>query len=79
MDIEQFMEFLNTVTEKDIEEKLYLRWLADYAFRMDEDSFISFSEYKDKFINRKHKHSSKVKEDILSMAEKIKNKDLEKR
>ena len=72
------MEFLNTAIKKDIEEKLYLRWLADYAFRMDGNSFISFSEYKGKFI-KDNKCSHKHKEDILLMAEKIKYKDLEER
>jgi hypothetical protein len=61
---------------KEIEDKLWQQWLADYAFHMDKDNFMSFEKYKKETFKPK---AEKVDaEKILKDAEKIKASDTER-
>lgn len=62
--------------EKDTEDILYQRWLIDYS-KMDKKNFMSFEEYKSKFIIRKV--DNKSMDDVLKEAEEIKLKVSQKR
>lgn len=46
MDYKEGVRFINCAKEKELEEKVWQRWLVDYRL-MDKDSFTSFEEYMD--------------------------------
>lgn len=62
--------------EKDIEKIIWERWLIDYR-SMTKDNFISFEEYKKKFIIS-NTETNISKEDLLKRAEEIERKIEEK-
>lgn len=70
MRLKTITKLLIDAHKKDLEEKLWQKWLVDYG-RMDETNFISFEKYKDGAFRVV---DTKVdKEEILKKAEIIKN------
>lgn len=76
LDYEYGKKLIFKAMEKDIEDTLFQRWLIDYS-KMDNKNFISFEEYKNKFIVKKA--DNKPMDDVLKEAEEIKLKVSQKR
>jgi hypothetical protein len=60
---------------QDVENKLWQRWLVDYA-RMDGKTFIGFKDYKKGLLkapscNEQNLYTTKTKEEIFAQSEKI--------
>lgn len=71
LDSETLIELIDKAREKDIEEKLWQRWLTELP-RMNEDNFISFDEYKKQSFKRNEQETStKSEEEVLEDANKI--------
>ena len=69
LDVETFVGLLDKAIEKDIEDKLWQKWLVELPY-MDEKSFLSFDEYKEKHFKREYTQK-KTDEEILKDAENI--------
>lgn len=69
-DIDTGFELIQEVYKKQLDEKLWQRWLVDYA-RMDKDSFISFDDYKKDILKTPTKFKRKSKEEIFKQADNI--------
>ena len=65
---------------KEIEDRIWDRWLIDYK-NMTEDNFINFEDYKSKLIikNQSVEEDKVTKEELLLLAEEIENKISQKR
>lgn len=76
MDIEDGLELIKTAYKSRGEDKLWDRWLVDYA-RMDNEHFISFVDYlRDAFETETKVENKELNiEQILKEAERIKNLD----
>ena len=69
LDSDTFIDLLNKAIEQDIEDKLWQKWLVELPY-MDEKTFLSFDEYKDKHF--KQKETQKMSdEEVLKDAENI--------
>ncbi|NGT54729.1 hypothetical protein G6Y98_02560 [Clostridium perfringens] len=74
LEITEGIEFINKAYEKEIEDKVWEKWLIDYIY-MSKDNFISFEEYKKNFIPRNTNVESNLsKEEILKEVEEIERK-----
>lgn len=62
-----FIDFIYTAMSKELEDRLWEKWLVDYG-RMSESDFISFEEYKAKHFQE---IESKTDEEVLEDAENI--------
>lgn len=72
-------EFIANAYRKDLEERLWQKWLVDYRY-MTKENFISFEEYKEKVFGSDNQEQSNLsKEEILRQAEEIENKSRKKR
>lgn len=75
---EEGFEIIKKAFEKEVEERLWQRWLIDYK-HMTKDTFISFESYKEKILNTNVVNYTTSKEDLLEMANKIESKITKKR
>lgn len=74
LEITEGIEFINKAYEKEIEDKVWEKWLIDYRY-MSKDNFISFEEYKKHFISKNiNVESTLSKEEILKEVEEIERK-----
>ncbi|MDG6888209.1 hypothetical protein ACV3SO_01340 [Clostridium perfringens] len=74
LEIIEGIEFINKVYEKEIEDKVWEKWLIDYRY-MSKDNFISFEEYRKQFVFGNTRVESRLsKEEILKEAENIERK-----
>ena len=74
LEITEGIEFINKAYEKEIEDKVWEKWLIDYRY-MSKDNFISFEEYKKYFISKNiNVESTLSKEEILKEVEEIERK-----
>lgn len=72
-DIEIGIELIPEAYKKQLNNKLWQRWLVDYA-RMDEKTFKSFEEYKKELLKPAKtiaKSKPKTKEEIFAQADRI--------
>lgn len=67
LETDVFIDLLKKAIEKDLEEKLWEKWLVELP-HMDEKSFVPFDEYKNKHFRQE---STRSDEDILKDAENI--------
>ena len=73
MDIEDGIQLIQKCYLKYMEDKLYQLYLVDYG-RMDQETFISWDDYKDKFLKSENETSTKIDTaEVLKQAEMIKN------
>ncbi len=74
LDVELGIALIKKAYEKQNENMIWDMWLTKYPW-MDEKSFISFSDFKDKLLNQTEhpKKSVKTKEEIIYQAENIVN------
>lgn len=75
MKLKTVTKLLIDANNQDIENKLWQRWLVDYA-RMDGKTFIGFKDYKKSLLkvstsNGKDLFKAKTKEEIFAQSEKI--------
>lgn len=74
LEIAEGIEFINKAYEKEIEDRVWEKWLIDYR-NMTKENFISFEEYKNQIISRNIKVESNLsKEEILKEVEEIERK-----
>lgn len=74
LEITEGIEFINKAYEKEIEDKVWEKWLIDYRY-MSKDNFISFEEYKKHVISKNiNLESTLSKEEILKEVEEIERK-----
>ena len=74
LEFEEGYEIISKALEKEVEEKLWDRWLIDYR-NMTKDSFISFEDYKNKLLGVSIKAQDDTsKEELLQMAKDIEDK-----
>ncbi|EDT16295.1 hypothetical protein [Clostridium perfringens] len=74
LEIIEGIEFINKAYEKEIEDKVWEKWLIDYRY-MSKDNFISFEEYKEHIISKNiNVESTLSKEEILKEVEEIERK-----
>ena len=79
LDFEEGNELIIKAYEKEIEDRLWDRWLVDYR-GMTKDTFISFDDYKSKIIGVVTQDiTTESKEDLLKMADEIERKISQKR
>ena len=74
MKLKLIVKLLSDAYKKEIEEKLWQRWLVDYGSRMDAEHFTSFEEYKKELMKPKVNNKINIKK-ILEDAEQIKALD----
>lgn len=67
-DTDLFIDLIYKALEKELEDKLWNKWLVELQ-HMDEKSFISFENYKQKHFQQKE--TEKEVEEILEDAENI--------
>lgn len=75
MRLKTVTKLLIDANNKDIDNKLWQRWLVDYA-RMDSKTFIGFKDYKKSLlkapsVNEQNLFKAKTKEEIFAQSEKI--------
>jgi predicted metal-dependent hydrolase len=68
--LEDGLALINKAVEKQTDQKIWERWLVDYA-KMSEETFVSFTDYKRKLAPQV---SRKPKEDIIAMVEDIRRR-----
>lgn len=74
LEITEGIEFINKAYEKELEDKVWEKWLIDYRY-MSKDNFISFEDYKKHFIYKSTNIESTLsKEQILKEVEEIERK-----
>ncbi|WP_419867585.1 hypothetical protein [Clostridium perfringens] len=74
LEITEGIEFINKAYEKELEDKVWEKWLIDYRY-MSKDNFISFEEYKEHIISKNiNVESTLSKEEILKEVEEIERK-----
>lgn len=76
LDFLEGFELITKAYEKELESKLWDRWLIEYKY-MSKDNFITFEDYVDKMLGRDKDTTSK--EDLLKMASEIEKKISSKR
>jgi len=69
LDPQTLAKLIMKAFEKEIEDRIWQKWLAEFP-HMDEKSFISFEQYKDKHF-KPHAMTDKTDEEILKDAENI--------
>jgi hypothetical protein len=62
-----FVDLLNKAVEKDLEDKLWQKWLTELP-RMDKQTFMTFDDYKARHFKKENKKSD---EEILQDAKNI--------
>ncbi len=73
LDFEIGFELIQEVYKKQLDEKLWQRWLVDYA-RMDGENFISFDDYKNELLKPARipvKPKAKTKKEIFEQSDRI--------
>lgn len=79
LDFEEGNKLIEKAKEKEIDKKLWDRWLIDYRHMRTNEQFISFEDYKERLMPKKKEINKDTKEDLLKMAEEIENKLAKKR
>jgi len=73
LDFEIGFELIQKAYKKELDNKLWQRWLVDYA-RMDDKTFIGFEEYKNELLKPARipvKPKAKTKKEIFEQSDRI--------